>query len=418
MGGDTNNANTDFNKKGVFHLKNITIEEEIKFDNKYLTDHPILIGKSIFRTNKLKNKESIKILNMSNVNANNQKIADFKNNKNPLLFSEPHKTIYIDKIEDKIDIEKFGEEYQKLKDENKIKNKEEWKLRYQNVNSILTQGILSKENWIKINKIILQNKKSKIWRETSNINRITEDFKKLYRHSDNNRNWDHNEIAKTIQTIFYIIQANSNIYDEEQKLYSPNSKAMDYNGFSQKIIINSILDQNINKEISNYMELFKTIEKGFDLFLHNKIRTILFKKKEDVYKQKNLRIISIIPAWLMVLEKLTKPIIQKLINEKLNKNQFGFRPKSDCRLAKAMIFVNSKKYKYNKSLLIDIKKAYDSMNLEKLIQIVNELFKNKADNIIINSFIKIYQKLTLIINNRETNLNRGLCKDHFISYII
>ena len=32
-----NNANTDFNKKGVFHLKNITIEEEIKFENKYLT---------------------------------------------------------------------------------------------------------------------------------------------------------------------------------------------------------------------------------------------------------------------------------------------------------------------------------------------------------------------------------------------
>ena len=65
---------------------------------------------------------------MNNVNANNQKIADFKNNENPLLFLEPHKTIYIDKIEDKIDIEKFGEEYQKLKDENKIKNKEDYKI--------------------------------------------------------------------------------------------------------------------------------------------------------------------------------------------------------------------------------------------------------------------------------------------------
>ena len=64
-----------------------------------------------------------------------------------------------------------------------------------------------------------------------------------------------------------------------KNLYSPNSKAMDYNGFSQKIIINSILDQNINKEISNYMELFKKIEKGFELFLHNKIRTILFKRR-------------------------------------------------------------------------------------------------------------------------------------------
>ena len=44
----------------------------------------------------------------------------------------------------------------------------------------------------------------------------------------------------------------------------------------------------------------------------------------------------------MMLEKLTKPIIKKLINEKLNKNQFGFRPKSDCGIAKAMIFFNEK----------------------------------------------------------------------------
>jgi hypothetical protein len=113
--------------------------------------------------------------------------------------------------------------------------------------------------------------------------------------------------------IFFIIQANSNIYNEEQKLFSPNSKAMDYNGFSQ-IIINSILDQNISKEIFNYMYL-KKIQKSFGLFLNNKIRTILFKKKEDAYEQKNLRSISIIPAWLMVLEKLAKQIIQKLINE-------------------------------------------------------------------------------------------------------
>ena len=120
----------------------------------------------------------------------------------------------------------------------------------------------------------------------------------------------------------------------------------------------------------------------------------------------------------MVLEKLTKPIIQKLINEKLNKNQFGFRPKSDCGLAKAMIFFNAKKYKYNKSLLIDIKKAYDSVNLEKLIQIVNELFKNEADNIIINSFIKIYQKLTLIINNTEINPNRGLPQGSALSPLL
>ena len=98
FGGDMNNANTDFDRKGVFHLKNIIIEDEIQFENKYLTDHPILIGKAKFRTNKIKNKESMKILNMNNVNENNNKIAEFKNNENPILFFEPHKTIYIDKI--------------------------------------------------------------------------------------------------------------------------------------------------------------------------------------------------------------------------------------------------------------------------------------------------------------------------------
>ena len=120
----------------------------------------------------------------------------------------------------------------------------------------------------------------------------------------------------------------------------------------------------------------------------------------------------------MVLEKLAKPIIQKLINQKLNKNQFGFRPKSDCGIAKAMIFFNAKKYQFNKSLLIDIKKAYDTVNLDKLINIVNENFNNEVDRTIINSFIKIYQKLVLIINNTEIHPNRGLPQGSALSPIL
>ena len=42
-----------------------------------------------------------------------------------------------------------------------------------------------------------------------------------------------------------------------------------------------------------------------------------------------------------------------------------------------MIFFNVKKYKYNKSLFIDIKKEYNSVNLEKLIQTVNEYLRMK-----------------------------------------
>ena len=45
----------------------------------------------------------------------------------------------------------------------------------------------------------------------------------------------------------------------------------------------------------------------------------------------------------MVLEKISKPLIQTIINKEVVKNQLGFRPLSDCGLAKAMIYYNSKK---------------------------------------------------------------------------
>ena len=40
--------------------------------------------------------------------------------------------------------------------------------RYSNINTILTQGILNKENLAKINSPILQKKHDKIWGDTSN----------------------------------------------------------------------------------------------------------------------------------------------------------------------------------------------------------------------------------------------------------
>ena len=60
----------------------------------------------------------------------------------------PIKIIQIKSYEQKIDIEKFGEEYSKLKEEIKIKNKEEWKTRYQNLNTILTQNKQNEEKLV------------------------------------------------------------------------------------------------------------------------------------------------------------------------------------------------------------------------------------------------------------------------------
>jgi len=45
------------------------------------------------------------------------------------------------------------------------------------------------------------------------------------------------DISETIKTILIIIQANTDIYYIDQKLYTPNSKVMGFNEFNQKIII-------------------------------------------------------------------------------------------------------------------------------------------------------------------------------------
>ena len=164
-----------------------------------------------------------------------------------------------------------------MKENIKIKNKQELINRYSNANTILTQGILNKENWAKINNIILQNKANKIWRETANKNQITDDFKILYKHKDEGKNWNINNIANTIKNIIAVIQANINIYKKEEKLYTPNSKAKDFMGFSQRILINAIKDININQEIIKFGEILANINSGIEIFLHNYIRTILIK---------------------------------------------------------------------------------------------------------------------------------------------
>ena len=419
IGGDLNNAPTQLNKYDVFHLKNIEIKEIIDLGNRDVIDHPILIGKTNFKTNKISINEKVTILNMINVNENNELIKKYKEINETISFKNPHKIIEIKSYEQKIDIQKFGEEYIRLKEEAKIKNKIEWTTRYKNINTIISQGKLNQETWAKINKTLLQNKKSNIWNKTANTERITNDFKKLYKHNEEGKNWDINKISDVIKETINILNNNINYYSIEDKLYTPFSKAMDYYGFSQRIIIETIKENNIKEEINNFSTLLrkmKTIE-DIKYLIHNKVRTILFKKKIDADEQKNLRTISIIPAWLMVLEKIAKPIIQKIINEHIIKNQFGFRPKSDCGLAKAMIFYNAQKYKYNKALLIDIKKAYDTVNLEILEKIIDKTFINQNIKTLLLNFILFYKGLILIINDTEIHTTRGLPQGSSLSPI-
>ena len=82
-----------------------------------------------------------------------------------------------------------------------------------------------------------------------------------------------------------------------------------------------------------------------------------------------------------------------------------------------MKLYNSKKYKYNKALLIDIKKAYDTVNIEILEKIVEKTFQNKNTKTLLLNFIYIYKSLILIINDSEINSTRGLPQGSSLSPI-
>ena len=122
------------------------------------------------------------------------------------------------------------------------------------------------------------------------------------------------------------IQVNLRIYKKEDKLFAPHSKAKDFNGFSKRTLIDLIKNENIEEEIIKFGRLLTNINNDiFRIFLHNKARTILFKKKKGVDEQKDLRTIAILPARLIIImEKLVKPQVHYIINVKINKNQFGF----------------------------------------------------------------------------------------------
>ena len=160
---------------------------------------------------------------------------------------------------------------------------------------------------------------------------------------------------------------------ERKPIWPPRSESIDYYGYSQKNLERIIRANTLEEEINNYTGLIYAVHsdvKSFKLFIHGISKTVLFKKKEKISGGTDIRVINIIPAWLIILEKLASYKVKELLMTKINKIQFGFRENSDCNVAKLMIWVNNLKTGYNKHLLIDIKKAIDSINREILKKMI------------------------------------------------
>ena len=158
-------------------------------------------------------------------------------------------------------------------------NKEEWKNRYHHLNTILTQNNLNDENWYKINNILISEQNKKFLKNNEINEKMIIDLKNLYGH-DEGRKFDLNGTLKVIYQILQNLKEKPHSLKNE-KLYSPKSKAYDFNGFSQRQIINLIKGDDYIKQIDklSYIIMLLSNNNCIDKLIHPNIKILFIKKK-------------------------------------------------------------------------------------------------------------------------------------------
>ena len=84
--------------------------------------------------------------------------------------------------------------------------------------------------------------------------------------------------------------------------------------------------------------------------------------------------------------------VKELLTSKISMIQYGFVEGGDCNIAKFMMWYHAKQEGLSKHLLIDIKKAFDSIDRIKLREFLNKDFKDKELDLLMN-FIDIYDTI-------------------------
>ena len=128
----------------------------------------------------------------------------------------------------------------------------------------------------------------------------------------------------------------------------PKSTAKDKYGFNQRDIMNLMRSKTMQETISKYRWIIQSVtnNKTGALLLHRTSKLLLKKKKENITSYNDLRGISIMPAILMVLDKLTISFTKNTINQFLNKNQHGGHKGYNTNSVKLGILYQSLKNKY------------------------------------------------------------------------
>ncbi len=195
-----------------------------------------------------------------------------------------------------------------------------------------------------------------------------------------------------------------------EPLWRPKSRAKDYMGFSHDDNFQYIQATNLKDNWKSYIELVKTFMNAENnvIFFHNYVSLILFKKIDNPISSKDLRGIGKIPAWLMTRKKLLLPKLKELIIPYLTHHQYGELPGKNTTDAKFKMFFNARYLNMTKAALLDLEKAFDSVNRKRLKDKLIRQCSNHDFTEIAISMLKIDETLMYCVADEIISPEEGL----------
>ena len=419
IAGDLNQHCSNLASDGVYHLKNLTITDKIKVPN-ILSDHEILVGNTDMPFNRKTNAAQVSIIDKRIADSNLNLLSNlYVDNNASVKFTNPRKNITLqNKNYTEVDFTSI-ESWEEAKRAASDDFKESRKMSVQDLNIALTSGNLCSQTYVKLNNLYHLKKTSKPYTPDENLPSIVEGFSSLYKASRSS-NADSNFLIKVMNDIITLCKENySEILRKSPGVFTPESFAKDYYGFAQRDLVKLLHKDNAYDELVEFSNLlFKVYnQENGSLFYHNVTRVVLFKKVDEPIDWTQYRPISIIPAWIIYLEKIALNIVKSFTKGKLIQDQFGFTEKSDCNLAKLRVFYLSRKYSMKLKLLIDVKKAYDSVDRNALIEKINLKFEGNEAKLL-TFFVEAYKNLELDLYGNKFTPLMGLPQGSALSPIL
>ena len=279
------------------------------------------------------------------------------------------------------------------------------------LNYILNETKIDDDKWDELGSLLQIKRKGTIFNPSDDGSAVIEGFSKLYK--DNGPRQNNLQTAGILIQIMEISLKRADILKNIPPLRKPYTKACDYQGYSQKWLhqyIHEYMEENNRlEELKNFQFMIKNIAKYQNNLIHLAAKVILFNKVDEPTSWSQLRPITIIPATLAFLEKLVFPLIRIALDGKISKRQYGFVAKRGCNHAKLNLYFNWVTRRHNFLLLIDVKKAFDSVNHEVLESKLKAMLEDRPEGLqLLMGFLDIYKNLQYEILGKTIYPTQGV----------